>query len=357
MRHPARAAAALLLAALGAQSARAGEPNETFAARTVLAGGAMKVSDQLTPGVVYNPDTLMGVRGPSGQIVAVDDDGSPLGSGTASGVNDIATSAGAVRFAVTGLGDDAFSGNHAQFGRYKLYLNVYNSSGSLAGAFHELRTLQPGAIHEFSYSDSSWIGGLYDVYLDNTAPLGGDVDFFSFVGLAPGTPFSARTAVPTSSGVDTVLGWFNAGGNLLSWDDDGGGGRTSMLQGVVPTGGVLTLAVSGFGDDTFTGLHTQAGAYELRLTAVLAADFDEDGDVDGDDLTQWQGDFGPSASSDADNDGDSDGADFLAWQQQLGGGLPATDAAVVVPEPASALLLAAATLLLGAAHSQRRNRP
>jgi hypothetical protein len=79
----------------------------------------------------------------------------------------------------------------------------------------------------------------------------------------------------------------------------------------------------------------------LRFTVLPAftADFDDDGDVDGDDLVEWQGDFGVNGLSDADDDGDSDGADFLAWQQQLGSGSPATPASGAVPEPATLLLL------------------
>jgi T5SS/PEP-CTERM-associated repeat protein len=68
------------------------------------------------------------------------------------------------------------------------------------------------------------------------------------------------------------------------------------------------------------------------------ADFDNDGDVDGADLVQWQGDFGVNGLSDADNDGDSDGADFLAWQQQLGSA-PATGPATFIPEPRGIILL------------------
>ena len=77
----------------------------------------------------------------------------------------------------------------------------------------------------------------------------------------------------------------------------------------------------------------------LTVSPAFAADFDEDGDVDDNDLTQWQGDFGVNPLSDADNDGDSDGADFLAWQQQLGSGLPATGD---VPEPSAMAILAVA---------------
>jgi hypothetical protein len=72
---------------------------------------------------------------------------------------------------------------------------------------------------------------------------------------------------------------------------------------------------------------------------ALTADFDDDGD----DLAEWQGDFGVNALSDSDDDGDSDGADFLAWQRQLGS--PAIVAATAaVPEPATLLLLVSGAL-------------
>ncbi|MEM8946841.1 MAG: ThuA domain-containing protein [Planctomycetota bacterium] len=51
------------------------------------------------------------------------------------------------------------------------------------------------------------------------------------------------------------------------------------------------------------------------LGAPILADFDGDGFVDGDDLSQWRGDYGIDDDSDADSDGDSDGSDFLAWQR------------------------------------------
>ena len=56
----------------------------------------------------------------------------------------------------------------------------------------------------------------------------------------------------------------------------------------------------------------------------IDADFDSDGDVDGDDFLAWQGGFGTAAPDgsrvvgDADNDQDVDGDDFLIWQEQFG---------------------------------------
>ncbi len=61
-----------------------------------------------------------------------------------------------------------------------------------------------------------------------------------------------------------------------------------------------------------------AGVLSVASTTFLAADFDDDGDVDATDLSIWRGAFDLNQLGDADGDGDSDGADFLAWQRQLG---------------------------------------
>ncbi|QDS99952.1 hypothetical protein HG15A2_32860 [Adhaeretor mobilis] len=75
-------------------------------------------------------------------------------------------------------------------------------------------------------------------------------------------------------------------------------------------------------------------------------DFDLDGNIDGDDLTEWQAAYGITDAADADSDSDSDGSDFLTWQQAYVGA-PQLSA---VPEPTSAALL---LLLLGAGFCSR----
>ncbi len=86
----------------------------------------------------------------------------------------------------------------------------------------------------------------------------------------------------------------------------------------------------------------------------LPADFDEDGDVDGDDLADLRSNFGTGTTKtqgNADDDGDVDGSDFLIWQQQVGT-TPATPAAGAIPEPASAAI--AGLGLIGLAVLRRR---
>ena len=70
----------------------------------------------------------------------------------------------------------------------------------------------------------------------------------------------------------------------------------------------------------------------LEVVQEFSADFDVNGVVDGNDLTDpvlgWEARFGA----------DLDGSDFLQWQQQLGSGVPLETVSTAVPEPTSLLL-------------------
>ncbi|QDS97986.1 beta strand repeat-containing protein [Adhaeretor mobilis] len=86
---------------------------------------------------------------------------------------------------------------------------------------------------------------------------------------------------------------------------------------------------------------------QIASTNFFAADYDEDGDVDPDDLAVWNSGYGTFPASHTDGDGDgslrTDGGDFLVWQQQLGLG---TTVSAAVPEPTTlSLLLAVAAIL------------
>lgn len=75
---------------------------------------------------------------------------------------------------------------------------------------------------------------------------------------------------------------------------------------------------------------------DFAFLPLKSGDFDNNGAVDGDDLSRWQSGFADTRLADADADGDSDGADFLAWQRGLGA---AGWAAAAVPEPAGSAAL------------------
>ena len=83
------------------------------------------------------------------------------------------------------------------------------------------------------------------------------------------------------------------------------------------------------------------GIFVSDAASYYLADFNRDGSVDGDDLTEWQAAYSLGTSAgDADGDGQSNGRDFLIWQRQFGYGSVETLAANI-PEPTSVLLLMA----------------
>ena len=143
--------------------------------------------------------------------------------------------------------------------------------------------------------------------------------------------------------------------HLYEWDFDDDSQWEAWVneEGIItgPTVTIDSIQFSGSGDATFfldTISHNPLGSL-----GPIPGDFDGDGDVDADDLTQWEGDFGINGDSDADGDGDSDGGDFLAWQRNYDS--PATEVlAAAVPEPASAVLLILGFLVVPYRNSYRR---
>jgi hypothetical protein len=90
-----------------------------------------------------------------------------------------------------------------------------------------------------------------------------------------------------SDGPDTVIGIFNAAGDLLGIDDDSspsGNGIASGIGGTVGDDGTVRLAVTGFPDFEFQALnsngalvHEQSGEYQVRVKTGIDAPA---GDVD-----------------------------------------------------------------------------
>jgi len=105
------------------------------------------------------------------------------------------------------------------------------------------------------------------------------------------------------------------------------------IWGQVPAGDYEIVVYQPGGGDQKFGL---AWWFGDGPPAPVEGDFDEDGDVDQDDLTKWKDEFGTNY----------DGSDFLAWQGNYGFGVPASPTAATVPEPSAAMLGALGLLLL-----------
>ncbi len=262
--------------------------NDQFASRSIYDATGLD-SMTVTGGIIggsgaLRPDTTLGVFDEFGAELAEDDDSSILGDGMASGLYRMPINAdGSIRLGVSGYEDFDFDGQidrsggkpHKQSGQYDLYIDIRDAAGDLTGEkFFFESTLATGIVDRFA-PDTSLLSpqaASFDVYIDNVSPFvpGLDpVDFISFTGLVPGDQFQAEII---SGDFDTVLGWFDASGDLIDFDDDiNRDSLLSRLFGVVPDGGELIFAISGFpdaGEDRlpFDGRHGEIGGYELELT-------------------------------------------------------------------------------------------
>jgi hypothetical protein len=335
-------------------SAYADEPNEDFNSATVLAPGVLSVLDTLSSNGGGNPDTVLGSRGHFGGIDIVDDESSPIGDGHASALYGVPTNSGSINFAVSGYDDFGFLGDHFESGNYEVFVDVYDFFDDLIDSFSSgSQTLVSGNVDEYSYSDSAWIGATYDVYIDNDLGSATDVDFFTFTGLTPGTPFAALTSDPDQLGIDTLLGWFSNLGELIEVDDDDAGGVLSLIDGIVPENGELTFAVTGFGDDGFIGQHSEIGAYGLELELNPGSpigDYNGDGKVSAADYTVWRDTLGSTTDLRANGDDSNsviDLDDYQVWLDSFGqseGNGASLEVSISVPEPRTIALL----LMLGA---------
>ena len=170
-------------------------------------------------------------------------------------------------------------------------------------------------------------------------------------GTTPGTELSNLLVTAGTAQLDGTL--------ILSLFDDGGGFAPELddqFAIITAPGGVVGqfdqfVQPSGMPTGLLFEVQYTANSVLLFVDNTYEADFDRDGDVDGDDLAVWNSAYGVNNYADANSDGFSDGADFLVWQRQYGSGLPVAMAAAI-PEPTTGALLVIATAML-ALHRRR----
>lgn len=182
-------------------------------------------------------DTMLGWFDATGDMVDFNDDGSPLGNGLGSILVGEVADDGSLEFRVTLFPDFDFTGEYT-------------------GRMPEMPSFEPRP---------HGVAGEYDLYVKlGIDSLPGDVDFYTFPGLQPGSEFVAEV---TLANFDPMLGWFDDQGQLITVDDDGGEGVYPRLVGTVPSSGQVTLAVTSFADFEFDGSHQAVSDYVLRFDA------------------------------------------------------------------------------------------
>jgi serralysin len=195
-----------------------------------------------------------------------------------------------------------------------------------------------------------------------------DIDYFSFsltqhstvtLDLTPqgatymmGSSAGSQSPLNTRMLSDLSLALFDSSGTLQI-------GSTANANGAGGEETIVTALESGTYYARVTGAQNDVQLYQIGVSAVAAAgaDFNEDGFVDGDDLTAWGGEFGRAGDAthqhgDANGDLAVDGTDFLAWQRTLQ--MPMMTANFTgVPEPTGWALAVGALVAL--APSRRRS--
>ncbi len=68
---------------------------------------------------------------------------------------------------------------------------------------------------------------------------------------------------------DPLLGVFASDCTSLNSDDDGGEGTNSRVRLLIPSDGVIVLAVTQFGDDNFDGTGEDSGSYQISVRPIL----------------------------------------------------------------------------------------
>ncbi|MEM9352322.1 MAG: hypothetical protein AAGA92_04860 [Planctomycetota bacterium] len=173
------------------------------------------------------------------------------------------------------------------------------------------------------------------------------------------------TTIPTGFSSIQVDGQVTLAGVLeVSLGDLGGsplspaaGDAFELITSDSLTGQFDTLALPSLADGLTWGIDYAND--DVTLGVFYQGDFDEDGDVDANDLALWQAGFGLAGAGvghsdgDADGDGDVDLADIAVWQQQFGNAAVVA-ASYAVPEPATALALAAFSLTITGRVTRRR---
>ncbi len=139
----------------------------------------------------------------------------------------------------------------------------------------------------------------------------GDVDFYSFHADA-GSIFQASLTIQKDDNqTAAILGIFDPCGSLLNIAQTEGNSHSAAVHSPLPVSGKYYIAVSSVPDYSFTGSGLATGTYRLETALIpYAGDIDENGEIDGTDLSllvhafnSSEGDPNYNAACDFDSDG------------------------------------------------------
>ncbi|MBX3432177.1 MAG: sulfatase-like hydrolase/transferase [Pirellulales bacterium] len=188
-------------------------------------------------------------------------------------------------------------------------------------------------------------GGVFEVGLGVAGIVAtGDITLasgaisFEFGGTTPGTGYDQLVvggAVALAGGMNVTLA--NLGGGTFSPSLGQTFNILSAAEGV--SGTFSSYSMPSLAPGRHWVIRYAPKSVSIQVAAGLTGDLNNDGIVNGADLSLWKQAFPTNPAGDVNLDGVTDGLDFLAWQRNAGSQLvPSAVVVIQVPEPSSALL-------------------
>jgi len=253
------------------------ENNDTFDDREDVNCECTYISGKLEKRELPNcePDTFLFLFDKDGNVVAQDNDSSPLGNGKASAVFGQAPIAngdspgGTVRIGLTGRPDGIdnifdglfFNSAHQAIGEATVFVRYFDDLGTMIGQDTYVADFQTGLdAFRINYEVGPEVASV-DVVVDNTTDTieyKGDVDFYELDCFPPACDVRIKVVGGLDHDCDTipvVLGWFNKQGELIECSTETSEDGFAFIDVISDANGRVRLAVSGEGDCNFNGLN------------------------------------------------------------------------------------------------------
>ena len=213
---------------------------------------------------------------------------------------------------------------------------------STSGALNSI-TLDPGESVFFHYNNDAPIGATDAFNISGLGNFATALDQDSYaLGIYVNSSFSNPAAL-----VDhlqwSIDGVDNENADARSVTAVNAGLWTDEAEWISTTADTQRLELLLEDGSPISGIHGPSSYDVLGPPLITPADFDMDGDVDGEDLDTLLGAYGSGPNGDIDFDSDTDGTDYLILQQQYTGPI-GLGAIATVPEPSTVGLIVLGTV-------------
>ncbi len=329
-----------------------GENNDTFEDREHVNCDCLYITGKLEKRELPNcePDTYIFLFDKDDNVVAQDNDSSPLGNGKASAVFDLAPipngddSGATVRIGLTGRPDGIdgrfnglfFNAPHQQIGEATVFVRYFDGMGVMIGQDEYVADFQTG-LDAFRINYEVPMGTeSVDVIVDNTTDMityKGDVDFYELDCFPAACDVRIKVVGGMDHDCDTiplVMGWYDKNGNLITCFEETTEDGFVFMDVISDANGRVRLAISGAGDCDFDGLLDDGGMGGARTIETPCVDLPPYHGVSGVYVFCWE----ITKHEPGDGGGGDDNGDLFIMLQNgdlnMDGGVDVVDLAIMI---------------------------